>query len=152
MSYLLFRFHHYCQIHIESLWLRVKNKDCKSKVTSHSWIRDLAVEYFSLSIGRENPTSFLLATFVRSNLFREQLNILLLQNVGTKYIPGHKAIYYAIFPVPLAKSQAKSQSTTEKAAFQLGSMAGGQSKSAFPFPDSILKLTVQLNILLQPGG
>ena len=57
-----------------------------------------------------------------------------------------------LFPVPLAKSQAKSQSTTENAAFQLGSMAGGQGKSAFPFPDSILKLTVQLNILHQPGG
>lgn len=56
-----------------------------------------------------------------------------------------------LFLVPLAKSRI-SVSTTESGAFQLGGMAGGKSKSAFPFADSILKLTVLLNILHQPGG
>lgn len=56
-----------------------------------------------------------------------------------------------LFPVPQAKSRI-SLSTTESGAFQLGSMAGGKGKSAFPLPDSILKLTVLLNILHEPGG
>lgn len=37
-----------------------------------------------------------LATFMQSNLFREQLNTFLLPNIGTAYIPNHKTIYYAI--------------------------------------------------------
>lgn len=72
------------------------------------------------------------------------------QKNSTSPLPATKPFTMS-FPVPLAKSLI-SVSTTESAVFQLGSMAGGEGKSAFPFPDSILKLTALLNILHQPGG
>lgn len=169
VSELLFRFHCYCQIYTEGLWLEVKGKEWKGEVivvvlnplvfpgtwllTSYGWSTSLKVKWlrFLLSIEeKKNPTSLLLATFVQSNLFREQLNIFLLLNIGTAHIPNHKAIYYAI-PSFTTKS-CISVSTSESGAFQLGGMAGGKDKSAFPFLDNILKLTVLLNTVHQPGG
>lgn len=46
-----------------------------------------------------------------------------------------------LFPDPLAKS-CISVPTTELGFFQLGGLAGGKGRSAFPFPDSILKLNM----------
>lgn len=93
---------------------------------------------------KTNHSSLLLSTLVQSNLCREKLNISLLPNIGTAYVLNHRAIYYVI-PSSTSKSMHEYVYHWEWC-FQLGGIAGGKGKSAFPLPESILRWTELLNI------